>query len=109
MCNLFGRCHTLYFGTQVFKTCLHLCITILACFPVNGTDFSSTATLFNFEVGAVSQACIDVPIIDDDDLEGDHTFSVELGAASTPALGGGLGTPSTTTITIQDPDGMLVT
>ena len=105
MCNLFGRCHTLYFGTQVFKTCLHLCITILACFPVNGTDFSSTATLFNFEVGAVSQACIDVLIIDDDDLEGDHTFTVKLGRTNTPALGR-TGFPTSTTITIQDPEGM---
>ena len=92
---------------------------MVSCFPVTGSgsgsgfgsaiDIMNTAPPFEFQVGALSQACIDIAINDDDDLEGDHTFTVELGAASTPALGRGLGTPSTTTITIQDPDGMLVT
>ena len=90
---------------------------MVSCFPVagsgsgfgSGIDIMDTAPPFEFQVGALSQACIDIAINDDDDLEGDHTFTVELGAASTPALGGGLGTPSATTITIQDPDGMLVT
>ena len=44
------------------------------------------------------------------DLEGDHTFDVILGA-NTPALGGGTGGfsfPTSTTITIQDSEGMLV-
>ena len=85
------------------------------CFPVvgsalgSGIDIMDTAPPFEFQVGALSQACIDVAINDDEDLEGDHTFTVDLGATSVPALGGGLGTPSSTTITIQDPEGMLVT
>ena len=92
-----------YFLVQ--KSLKRVCIIIVACFPVNGTDFNSTATLFNFEVGEVSQACIDVAINDDDDLEGDHTFTVELGRTNTPALGG-TGSPTSTTITIQDPEGI---
>ena len=88
---------------------------MVSCFPVAGSEFGSgidimdTAPPFQFQVGALSPACIDIAINDDDDLEGNHTFIVELDATSTPALGGGLGTPSTTTITIQDSDGMLVT
>ena len=89
----------------VHKSLKRVCIIIVACFPVNGTDFNSTATLFNFEVGEVSQACIDVAINDDDDLEGDHTFTVKLGRTNTPALGG-TGSPTSTTITIQDPEGI---
>ena len=91
-------------------------LKMVSCFPVAGSGFGSgsgidimdTAPPFEFQVGALSQACIDIAINDDDDLEGDHAFTVELGVISAPALGG-LGSPSTTTITIQDPDGMLVT
>ena len=72
-----------------------------------GIDIMNTAPPFEFQVGALSQACIDIAINDDDDLEGDHAFTVELGVISIPALGG-VGTPLATTITIQDPDGMLV-
>lgn len=89
----------------VHKPLKHLCIILVPCFPVNETDFNSTATLFKFEMGAVSQACINVTIIDDDDLEGDHTFTVKLGRTNTPALGG-TGSPTSTTITIQDPEGI---
>lgn len=72
-----------------------------------GIDIMDTASPFEFQVGALSQACIDITINDDDDLEGDHAFTVELGVISIPALGG-IGTPLATTITVQDPDGMLV-
>ena len=78
--------------------------------PVNGVDFTSSGSLiFNFEVGTATQACISITIIDDMDLEGDHTFDVTLGA-NTPALGGGregFSLPASTTITIQDSGGML--
>ena len=80
-------------------------------FPVEGVDFVSLNSLtFNFEVGTATQACINITIIDDVDLEGDHTFDVILGT-STPALGGGMGGfgfPRSTTITIEDSEGMLV-
>ena len=86
------------------------CITFLS--SVEGVDFASSGSLiFNFEVGTATQACINITIIDDVDLEGDHTFSVTLGA-NTPALGGGtggFGFSTSTSVTIQDPEGMLVT
>ena len=74
------------------------------CFSVDGTDFSATSPMFNFGMGSVFEACIVVTISDDDDLEGNHAFIVGLGATS-PALGGA-GSPTSTTITIQDPEGM---
>ena len=83
------------------------CFSVAGSGFVPGIDIMDTAPAFQFQVGALSQACIDIAINDDDDLEGDHTFTVELGATSVPPLGG-VGTPSTTTITIQDPEGMLV-
>ena len=92
--------------------------------PVEGVDFASSGSLiFNFEVGTAIQACINITIIDDVDLEGDHTFDIILGA-STPALGGGrvgsslptlgegtggFGFSTSTSVTIQDLEGMLVT
>ena len=100
-----GFCHAFLYKLFTFKYKNNDAFSFL---PVDGVDVTGSLT-FNFQVGTVSSSCINITINNDDDLEGDHTFTVELGAASTPALGGGLGTPSTTTITIQDPDGMLVT
>lgn len=65
---------------------------------------------FNFEVGEATQACTNVTIMDDDDLQGNQTFDVVLN--KNPVLGGGtrgLSSPTFTTITIQDPEGILVT
>ena len=80
--------------------------------PVEGVDFSSSGSLvFNFQVGTATQSCINITIIDDVDLEGDHTFRVTLGTNAL-ALGGetgGFGFSTSTIVTIQDPEGMLVT
>ena len=77
---------------------------------VNGVEFATSGSLtFNFEVGTATQACINITIINDVDLEGDHTFDIILGT-NTPALGGGTGgltLPTSTTITIQDSEGKL--
>ena len=89
---------------------LHMSLKMIFIFPVEGVDFVSLNSLtFNFEVGTATQACINVTIINDVDLEGDHIFNVTLGT-NTPALGGGRGgliLPTSTTITIQDSEGML--
>jgi len=77
---------------------------------VTNTDFTAPSLDFSFQVGADTTACIDVAIIDDNNLEGDHTFTVNLGGMITPTLTGGtggFGTSSSTTVTIQDPEGML--
>ena len=74
---------------------------------MDGTDFTAPSLDFNFQVGTDTTACIDVTIIDDNNLEGDHTFTVNLGGMITPTLTGGFGSPSSTTVTIQDPEGMF--
>ena len=77
---------------------------------MDGTDFTATSLDFSFPVGTDTTACIDVTIIDDNNLEGDHDFTVDLEGKITPTLTGGtggFGTPSSTTVTIQDPEGML--
>jgi len=61
-------------------------------------------------VGTDTTACIDVTITDDNNLEGDHIFTVNLGGMITPTLSGGMGgfgTSMSTTVTIQDPEGMF--
>ena len=85
------------------NTCIYY---VVSFFPVDGTDFNATAPRFFFEEGALSEACIDVTINDDNDLEGDHTFTVGLGETIDPPLEG---TPSrtSTTITIQDREGTM--
>ena len=63
---------------------------------------------FKFQVGESTQACTNVTIMDDDDLEGNHTFEVILDKNRVLGGGtGGLGSPTSTTITIQDPEGIL--
>lgn len=82
-------------------------------FPEEGEDFASNGSLtFNFQMGAATQfqACIDIWIMNDMDFEGDHSFEVTLGP-NTPALRGGtggFGSPTSTTITIQDHEGIFV-
>jgi len=76
---------------------------------VNGTDFTLPSLDFNFQVGTDTTACIDVTIIDDNILEGDHNFGLLLRGMITPTLAGGMGgfgTPLFTSVTIQDPEGM---
>jgi len=73
---------------------------------VDGTDFTAPSLDFNFQVGTDTTACIDVTIIDDNNLEGDHNFGLLLGGMITPTLTGGFGTPSFTSVIIQDPEGM---
>ena len=86
-----------------FKNVSH----VLSFSPVDGADLMSSHFLtFNFQVGTVSPSCINITINDDDDLEGDQTFDVTLGNTSIPVLSGRLGSPSFTTITIQDPEGI---
>lgn len=74
---------------------------------MNDTDFSAPSLEFNFQVGTNTTACIDVNILDDSNLEGDHSFTVDLGGIVTPNLTAGFGSQSSTTITIRDPEGML--
>ena len=103
-----GVCHGFLYKLFTFK-CKKNVFHALSFLPVDGADVMSSGSLtFNFQVGTVSSSCINITINDDDDLEGDHTFDVTLGDTSTPVLLGGLGSPSFTTITIEDPEGILM-
>ena len=82
-------------------------------FPEEGEDFASNGSLtFNFQRGSASQLqdCINIWIMNDMDFEGDHSFEVTLGPNMPPLRGGtgGFGSPTSTTITIQDLEGTIV-
>ena len=69
--------------------------------PVLGTDFSTTDPVATFAVGALEPGCIEVDILQDMSVEGDHAFSVSLNPGSiTPFLT--VGTPDMTVVTITD-------
>ena len=72
---------------------------------VTGQDFVPNGAPLTFASGTTSSGvmCSSVMIIDDDNLEGDHTFTVTITSVSP---GNGSITPtSTTTITIRDNHG----
>ena len=84
--------------------------TVLVSLPslltVVGNDFTVADPLtVTFPTTSVSEdtACADITIVDDDVLEGDHSFTVQL--TSTTPTGVTIGTDSSTTVTIQDNDG----
>jgi len=63
-----------------------------------GSDYTATSGTLNFLDGQVNET-IDIPIIDDIVYEGDETFAINL----TNVTGGAtLGTPGSSTITIQE-------
>ena len=77
---------------------------------VDGEDFSVTdPTQLNvfFPSGSTNgnTDCINISIIDDDALEGDHSFTVSLNPPAAPVT---LTTPSSSPVTITDNDGKLL-
>ena len=78
-------------------------------FPVDGEDFAASGSLtFNFAEG--NKSCIDIDIMNDMNFEGDHSFEVTLGPNIPTLRGGtgGFGSSTSTTVTIQDYEGMFV-
>ena len=76
---------------------------------MDGEDFAASGSLtFNFAEG--TQACINIDIMNDMDFEGDHSFEVTLGPNIPTLRGGtgGFGSSTSTTVTIQDYEGMFV-
>jgi subtilisin family serine protease len=65
-----------------------------------GSDFIATSGVLTFDVGEASKSFI-VPLINDNTVEPDETFNIIL---SSPSPNSGLGTPSTTTVTIVNDD-----
>ena len=63
-------------------------------------DFTPpTPFTITFAVGVPASSCVNVAIVDDNVLEGDHDFSAEITGVGTSAM---IGTPDTTVITITD-------
>ena len=90
-------------------TCITYCDTSVMIYiqfnAVQGMDYdvvgSSSAT---FPAGMPGMACIDVTIIDDDDYQGEHDFTLHILSVS-PMLP--IVPPSYVTITITDPEGVF--
>lgn len=65
-----------------------------------GSDYDTTSGILHFAPGTISRTIV-VPIRDDDEFEGDETFSLVL---SDPTNGAGLGAITSATITIVSED-----
>ena len=82
--------------------CIICIIEDLVLLPVEGMgqDYLDPASLeVVFPVGAPATQCATFEILDDSALEGPHDFEIEITGAGPFAA---IGTPSTTTITIDD-------
>ena len=85
-------------------------MTCICCLSiVQGVDFS-VPDLTEFDVFFASGSvngdtdCINISILDDDALEGDHSFTVSLNPPAAPVT---LTTPSSSPVTIADNDGTI--
>ena len=73
---------------------------------VRNSDFNVNVMEFtvNFITGSMNgdSDCLTISILDDDDLEGDHVFTVSLDLPASPVT---LTDPSSSPVTITDNDG----
>ena len=85
-------------------------MTYIVVFPtVDGEDFTVTDTTeldVFFAAGSMTgdTDCLTITILDDDALEGDHSFTVSLNPPAAPVT---LTTPSSSPVTITDNDGTI--
>ena len=80
---------------------------ILSSASVSGSDFTDPgAVTLTFSAGSVDgdSQCSTIDVLDDDDVEGEHSFTVSL---QNPSSNGVIGTQETATVTITD-NGMCV-
>lgn len=66
-----------------------------------GADFTAASGTLSWPDGDFASGTINVPVLDDFDVEGDETFTVEL---YDPAGGAMLGSPASVLVTIRDND-----
>ena len=71
-----------------------------------GIDFAPINGSLTWLDGDTGDRLLGIPILQDTSVEGDEDLTVSL---SSPAGGAVLGTPSTTTVTIEDDDGVMGT
>ena len=89
---------------------MHKYLNILNCFIsfscLAGADFNPLgSTSFIFSVGGPTTNCIDFNIIDDEELEGDHDFTVEITDISSMSPHATISSFSITVVTITDNEG----
>ena len=78
------------------------------CSTVEGEDFAARSSLLvTFTSGSPNNAqqSVDIGIIDDDALEGDHDFTVRLISTNPSGSNVMIGMQSNTTVTIIDNEG----
>lgn len=95
-------------GMYLSNTNFHMCIYGIHCFAVEGEDFvvssPTTQTFIGGITGNGNLMCIGISIVDDDIYEEEQQFLVNITSVSPPSAVM-MGTPSTTTVTIQDNQG----
>ena len=80
---------------------------ILSSASVSGSDFTDPGVVsLTFSAGSMdgNSQCSTIDVTDDDDVEGQHSFTVSL---QNPSSNGVIGTQDTATVTITD-NGMCV-
>ena len=97
------------YNTQKHDLTVHLhCISNLVIFVLDaGEDFDITGNLdIVFMEGSVNgdTGCVNIPILEDPDFEGDHTFQVEVGSVS-PSI---VDPPNLVAVTIMDDGGKML-
>ncbi len=77
--------------------------------PDPGFDYNFLSTTVSFPAGSAdgSSSCVNIQVLDDDNFEGDHFFTVAINASS--AMPGPqyvvIGTPDELIVNIMDNDG----
>ena len=89
---------------------MHKYFNILNCFIsfscLAGADFNPLgSTSFIFSVGGPTTNCIDFNITDDEELEGDHDFTVEITDINSMAPHATISSFSITVVSITDNEG----
>ena len=81
---------------------LYQCSSTVQNIDFNVPDPTEMAIIFPAGSMNGDQDCLTIPILDDDALEGDHSFSVSLNPPAPPVT---LTTPSSSPVTITDNEG----
>ena len=105
----FSYLFTLRKRTQKHKLAIHLhCINnLVICVLDDGEDFDASGNLdIVFPEGSMdgTTGCIGIPILEDPDFEGDHTFRVEIDSVSPNIV---VPTIALVVVTIMDDGKML--
>ena len=96
ICNI----HYIIVSKAYFDTCIHLC-----CLSGDGVDYGPITCNPLMFSGTDDQQCCDIPINDDNLVEGTENFTVSLNSTSSNA---NLTAPTQATVSIADNDSEFV-